>query len=318
MGRAPLKHPQIRAVRRLSAGPTVADLSRMSRAAPQRAGDITLRHFCEPWRSERRAADHAALVTRARPYLARATTLRLATTGGPIPVHMLEPEGGGAQSPRVLVVHGWTSEASFMALFGERLVRSGFRVALMDGPAHGTAPQRRASLIDWTRAILEVGDAIGPFEAVVAHSMGVLAALLAGAGGPPFHRRHDFRRYVLISAPNRLSVITAEFGAARGLTPAAQRAFERHLERLAHRPLATFTGANLLAATEMPALLIHATDDHEVPYSNSVEIAAACPRATLAPFDGLGHRRILSAPPVVRAALQWLGGGSRSNGGTAI
>lgn len=288
------------------------DFSDLSLLAPQRAGDLVFRHFCEPWRSERRSPDHHVLVARARPLLGRASRRDIPTVDGAIPVYIFSPADGGAEAPAVLVVHGWTSESSFMGLFAERLVRSGFRAVLMDGPAHGRALQRRVSLIDWTRAILAVADAVGPFEAAVAHSMGALAVLLAGAGCPPYQRRHDFKSYVLISAPNRLSVITREFADARRLSARARWAFERHLERLAHRTLASFTGANLLRETGAPALLVHATDDHEVPYANALEIADACPEAQLMPFDGLGHRRILSQPAVVRAAVGWLAWGSRN------
>ena len=54
--------------------------------------------------------------------------------------------------------------------------------------------------------------------------------------------------------------------------------------------------------------VIDIRDDHEVRFTNSEEIAAACPTATLAPFDNLGHRNILFAPPVIRAAVTYLQG----------
>ena len=38
------------------------------------------------------------------------------------------------------------------------------------------------------------------------------------------------------------------------------------------------------------------------------EIVAACPKAELRAVDGLGHRNILFAPPVIRAALSYLTG----------
>jgi hypothetical protein len=45
-------------------------------------------------------------------------------------------------------------------------------------------------------------------------------------------------------------------------------------ERLAHRSIAEFTGAKPLATTARPALLLHARDDAEVPFSNAEEIVA--------------------------------------------
>jgi hypothetical protein len=136
--------------------------------------------------------------------------------------------------------------------------------------------------------------------------MGCLAALLAGEGGKPMPGAYPFERYVLISSPNRFSDVTREFGDELGLAPAALRAYEHHLERIAHRTIADFTGARLLAATGRPALLVHDRTDHEVSFRNAEEIVAACPRAELMAFDGLGHRKILYAPPVIRAAVAYL------------
>jgi pimeloyl-ACP methyl ester carboxylesterase len=136
--------------------------------------------------------------------------------------------------------------------------------------------------------------------------MGCLATLLVGEGAPPMARAYPFERYVLVSAPNRFTEVAREFGEGLGLSRAAQRAYERHLGRLAHRSLADFTGAKLLAATGRPALLLHSRDDREVLYRNAEEIGAACAGAELVPFDGLGHRAILYAPPVIRAAVAYL------------
>ena len=51
---------------------------------------------------------------------------------------------------------------------------------------------------------------------------------------------------------------------------------------------------------------MHARNDAEVPFRNSEEIAAAYQDATLHPVDDLGHRKILYAPPVVRATAAFL------------
>ncbi|MDX2307017.1 MAG: alpha/beta fold hydrolase [Hyphomicrobium sp.] len=290
----------------------MTDLATCAAQSPALAGDRLFREFCTPGLSERRAADHALLVERARPFIRRAVRHDVATRHGPIPVFTFSPDGKSAASaPAVLVLHGWTAEAAFMAMFAERLVRGGYRAVLPEAPAHGHAKQRRASLIDWTRSILDIDGAMGPFEAVIAHSMGCLAALLAGAGGPPFDRPLPIGRYVLISPPNRIEAITQEFAEARRAGRQAEAHFERHLERIAHRPLRTLTGADLLRAIGKPALLIHARDDEEVPIGNSQEIASHCPNAEIRAFDGCGHRRILSQPAVARAAVHWLSEGSR-------
>lgn len=272
---------------------------------PALAGDLAYKRFCRPQQSSRRGPDHVALVERARFYLKNARWVRVPTTEGEIQAYVFEPEGDGPRAS-VIIAHGWTSEASFMAVFAEQLRRAGLRVVAFDQPGHGKSAQVRASLIDCAQALLQVAEAMGPIHFAVAHSMGGLATLLVGEGGAPMARAYPFERYVLVSSPNEFSTITQEFGDELHLDVAAQRSFERHLERIGHRAISTFTAAKLLAATGRPALVIHSRDDKEVAFGSAEEIVASCPLAELAAFDGLGHRNILFAPPVIRAAVSYL------------
>jgi pimeloyl-ACP methyl ester carboxylesterase len=286
--------------RRLRARPVYFDW-----LPPGFAGDWAYRRFCLPRFSTRRSPDHVLLADRARFHLRHATWVRVPTSEGDVQAYVFEPAGKGPHAG-VLIAHGWTSEASFMAVFAEQLRRAGFRVVAFDQPGHGKSAQRRASLVDCARALLQVAEALGPLRFAVTHSMGGLATLLVGEGGPPMARAYPFERYVLVSSPNRFSTITQEFADELRLGTAATRHFEQHVERVAHRPIATFAAAQLLAATGRPALVIHSHDDTEVGFHNAEEIVAACPQARLLAVDGLGHRNILFAPPVIRAALSYL------------
>jgi pimeloyl-ACP methyl ester carboxylesterase len=268
-------------------------------------GALACRRFCTPLISRQRSHDHDALVERARFHLRNATPLRVATSQGDIQAYILEPSGK-PNDASVLLVHGWTGEASFMSAFAEHLHRRGFRVVLLDFPAHGKSDGKHTSLIGCAHAVREVAEALGPVSYVVAHSLGGLAALLAGGGGRPMPRSYPFEGYVLVATPNRFSDVTRRFSAEQGLSSAAQRVYEHRLERLAHRRIVDFTGVNLLAATSRPALLLHSRDDSEVSFADALQIAADCPASQLRPYDGLGHRKILYAPPVVHAATSYL------------
>ena len=283
----------------------VIDLDALSKNSPALAGDLAFRRFCTPKLSERRSPDHAILTERARFHLRNAKWVRVATAVGEMQAYILEPDSK-PRGETVLVVHGWTSESSFMTVFAEPIRRAGFRVVLFDQPAHGKSEGERASLIDCARALLQVAEALGPARFVVAHSMGCLAALLAGEGAPPMPRAIPFERYVLVSSPNQFSAVTREFGEGLGLSAAAQKVYERRLERIAHRTIESFSGSKLLAATGRPALIIHAKDDDEVAFARAREIVAACPNAELSAWEGLGHRKILYATPVIRAAVAFL------------
>lgn len=281
------------------------DYAALSAAAPARAGDLAFRRFCTPHLSERRAPNHKVLTERARFHLRRAVWNWVETPVGPVRTYTFAPQ---TDLPRgdVLIVHGWTSEASFMAVFAEQVRRAGFRAVLIDCPAHGLSPGVHTSLIACARAVASVLESLPCPRFIVAHSMGCLASLLALEGRPPMTAHVTAEKLVLIASPDRFQAITQEHGDILGLTPSAQRTFERHLERLAHRDIHSFRASALLAAINIPTLLIHGKDDHEVPARCSETIAAGCPNAELALFGDLEHRKVLFAPPVIRAAVKFL------------
>jgi pimeloyl-ACP methyl ester carboxylesterase len=276
----------------------------VSVALSEIAGARAFRTFCTPLLSSYRSADHDRLVESARHHLRSAHVQRLATSVGQIQTYVFEP---AIRSPAsVLLVHGWTGEAAFMGVFADYMRRRGLRAVLLDLPAHGQSERRRTTLMDCAHAVREVAAAMAPVRFVIGHSVGGLAALVAGEGRPPMPGPYAFEAYVLVAVPDRFADITRRYGQERGLTTTGLRAFERRLERVAERKIADFTGSNLLAATGRPTLLLHARDDQEVPFADAERLAASVPLAELHPFDDLGHRAILYAPPAVRAAAAFL------------
>jgi len=277
---------------------------------PQVLGEMAFRQFCTPRLSSYRSPDHDVLTERARFHLRHAAPVRVATSEGDIQAYVFSPEAQAATGASVLLVHGWTGEASFMTAFAEHFRKRGLRAVLFDLPAHGRSAGELTSLIACAHVVREVAEALGPIEHVVGHSLGGMAALLAGGGGAPMPWAYPFRAYVLVAVPNRFSEVTRKFGEELALSPAAQRAYEERLEAIAHRRIEDFTGAKLLAATGRPALIVHARDDADVTYADAEEIVGACSEAELLACDGLGHRKILYAPPIVRAAAAYLLGRS--------
>src|SRR5262245_9949106 len=264
-------------------------------------GEIAFQRFCTPVTSRYRSADHHALVERARFHLANASAIRVRMAAGNLQAYVFDADGpwNGAA---VLLVHGWTSEASFMAAFADFFRKRGFRIVLFDFPAHGKSTPERASLIDCAHGVRQVAEALGPIEYVLAHSLGGMAALLAGGGGAPMPRAYPFRAFVLVAMPNHFSTVTRTFGEDEGLSPEAQRAYERRLETIAHRKIADFTGVNLLKKAARPALLLHSRDDLDIAFADAEEIAAASANAGPHPFDDPRHRKVPLPPPAVRPA----------------
>lgn len=271
---------------------------------PAVAADEAYRRFCRPDLSSHRSPIQPLLVARARVHLERATWVGVETALGRIQAYEYLPDTTPVRT--IALVHGWTSEAAFMAAFIEPLRQAGNRIVTFDFPAHGFSAGRSASMIDCARAMLAVAERLGPFDAVIAHSIGGLVTLLVAEGGKPMARPMPSPRLVLIASPNELEVVAKDFGATLNLGPLAQAGFERRLERVGHRPISCFSAAVLLRARPADTLLVHSRDDEDVGFGHAERLAQAVPHVRLHATDGLGHAKVLYAPPVVRVVRDFL------------
>lgn len=277
---------------------------RLGTLPPALAADVALRIFCTPEISQWRHLDHPQLAQRARYHLRNALRSTVATPVGHVALYAFEPDGPARSS--VLFVHGWTSEASFMTALAEPVRRAGYRIVLMDMPGHGASEGRRTNLVDCARAVLAVGESIGPLAAIVAHSFGGMVALLAMEGGAPLTAALPVPKIALVASANRLPQITELFAAHWHLAQPGLRLLEMRLARIGHRSVAGFSSARLLKRCGARALVLHAEDDEAVPISAAREIARDVPGTRLETFRGLGHRNILFASQVARAIVAFL------------
>lgn len=207
----------------------------------------------------------------------------------------------------VALIHGWEGRATQFAHFVPPLLEAGFRVIGVDGPAHGHGRGTRADPYLFAEALHEVTARFGALHGLVGHSMGggaVGIALAAGLAVP---------RAVVIASPASLHDVLHRFAHAMHMPPGATAHFVEGLRaQVSRRGHPVVDLPALLGAVEADALVIHARDDREVPFSDGERLATAWPRAALLPVDGVGHRRILRAPDVVAATVGHLcGGGDR-------
>lgn len=224
--------------------------------------------------------------------------------------------GEGERS--VLLAHGWEGRGSQLGGFAAGFVEAGYRVIAFDGPGHGRSARSngryRSSIIELAYALRDAEGAFGRFDAVVAHSGGGAATLVA------IHEGLQIEKAVLVATASDLAsfffkiVDKLALSEAVG-TRARLRMEERYgvtwdfLDRCAFEPS--------IAPSETPSLLlVHDVDDREVPFASSERVRAGWPTSRLHATRGLGHRRILRDPEVIAEAVRFVGApaGARSRG----
>lgn len=198
--------------------------------------------------------------------------------------------------PTVLLVHGWEGRGSQLGAFVQPLVEAGFSVVAFDAPAHGDSPERQLYLTDHADTVADVAAFVGPVHAIVAHSFGAAAVLLA-------HARSglDVPRTIFLSPNAILDDSVVRFAQHLGLDHADRIALEHRLVAHTGVDFDALALDRLVAGRDSALLVIHDHDDREVPLSHGCRLAAAWPNAQLQITHELGHRRILRDPTVIAA-----------------
>ncbi|GAB2508620.1 alpha/beta hydrolase [Lysobacter humi (ex Lee et al. 2017)] len=210
--------------------------------------------------------------------------------------------GDPAAQPYVLFAHGWASSGARIAAWVPALRESGFAVVAFDQIAHGASPGDRTTLPEFTDVLVSVGAQFGPAHAVIGHSLGGAAAMLALVRGLSAER-------AVLVAPAADPVAAAHrfartVGLGRALCERMMAGFQSRLgiafdEQQAQR---------VVPAIARPALIVHDVADPVVPWEEGERYARHWPQARLLSTQGLGHSRVLSEPAVIEAALRFLRG----------
>jgi pimeloyl-ACP methyl ester carboxylesterase len=207
--------------------------------------------------------------------------------------------------PTVLLAHGWNSRGTHWGAFINALVEDGFRAVAVDAPAHGDSPGRQAHVFQYGMGLAQMNEQIGPIRAIVGHSFGAGACVIA------VHRGLNVERVALLSGPASLRAVVERWGRRKQLPEFEIPTFVQMVERAVGEPIDALDIVQMAARLTQPALIVHDRGDDEIPVEDGMAVASAWPGAKLLVTERYGHGRILIAKEVVREVLTFLkaGGG---------
>ena len=216
--------------------------------------------------------------------------------------HLITTWRFGAAPRKVLLVHGWEGRGAQLGAFVDPLLDAGFEVVLFDHIGHGESVGRRSSVIRFRDGIRAVAQSRGPFHGCIAHSMGAAATTLAMEGGV------TFERVVFVAPPWDLASYIERFVAlmtgVRGLAGRILGRFEQHYGVRADE----VSMSALVPRRSEPLLVLHDLGDRDVPLHEGRRVSESWKGAGLMEGVGLGHRRILRDPDMVRRGTLFLAG----------
>lgn len=206
----------------------------------------------------------------------------------------------GTSPTRILLVHGWSGRGTQLSRIAEQLLEAGYSTLSFDAPAHGKSPGTTSHMKEFVTTILYLQEKYGPFDSAIGHSLGAMACLNAAKRGL------NVRKMVIIGSGDVVDDILKDFVYKLKLKSKIFHAMKAELEKRLQETTNSYSAYMAGKELTIPILVIHDTDDKDVPVAASKHIAANLQHGELIITKGLGHRKILGDADVIRRCIQFL------------
>jgi pimeloyl-ACP methyl ester carboxylesterase len=200
----------------------------------------------------------------------------------------------------VLMIHGWEGRGSQLGALALAAAERGLQPITIDLPAHGFSKGTQTNLVEISRAIAAMIRHLGGVKGIVAHSFGAAGATVAMRDPLPVER------FVYLAPAEDFAHYPRVFSGWLGLAPDLGDRMRHTVERRIGITMAELRGQRLAPRMRAPLLVIHDEDDTDVPSQDGQAYAETWPDSKLMITRGLGHRRILREPEVLRAVASFL------------
>lgn len=206
----------------------------------------------------------------------------------------------GNSSKKILLVHGWSGRGTQLVKIADAFIEKEYSIISFDAPAHGKSGTKTTLMLEFIESILEVEKAYGPFEYAVGHSLGGMSILNAIKKG--LH----VKKAVVIGSGNSVINIVNTFIEKIGLPNDVAVLMKNNFEKKYHFEMESFSAYVAAKEVKIPVLVIHDTDDKDIPVSEAYHLAEHLTDKEILITNSLGHRKILGDSKVIHKIVEFL------------
>lgn len=193
----------------------------------------------------------------------------------------------GSSKRKILLIHGWSGRGTQLFGIAEKMIENGFMTISFDAPAHGESSGKTTMMTEVIATVKCLEQKYGPFEIGIGHSFGGMTILNSLKQGV------SFKKAVIIGSGDMLSDIIKLFIVKLELKPKFVDIIMRYYSNKFGIHIDTFSSSVAAKVITIPTLVIHDSDDKEVPVSCAYNIRQNLKYGDLLITKGLGHTRIL-------------------------
>ena len=206
----------------------------------------------------------------------------------------------GYSKRKVLLIHGWSGRGTQLFMIADKLLENGFMTISFDAPAHGKSTGKTTMMNEFVQSALFLEKEFGPFEIALGHSLGGMAVLNGVKQGL------NIKKAILIGAGDVITDIIKDFVAKLELKPTMVAKIKNHFYKKFGENIDNYSANIAAKSVKIPTLVIHDTQDAEVPVSCAHHIRQNLEQGEILISNGLGHSRILKDAKVINRIIEFI------------
>ncbi|MHB1105707.1 MAG: alpha/beta hydrolase [Lutibacter sp.] len=206
----------------------------------------------------------------------------------------------GYSKRKVLLIHGWSGRGTQLFKIADKLLENGFMTISFDAPAHGNSTGKTTMMNEFVKTAQFLEKEFGPFEIAIGHSLGGMTVLNSVKLGL------NVKKAIVIGSGDVITDIIKEFVAKIQLKPKLVNKIKQHFYRKFGEDIDNYSAYIAAKSVKIPILVIHDTEDAEVPVSCAHHIRQNLEQGEILITNGLGHSRILKDSKVINRIVEFI------------
>ena len=206
----------------------------------------------------------------------------------------------GYSKRKALLIHGWSGRGTQLFKIADKLLENGFMTISFDAPAHGKSTGKTTMMNEFVKTAQFLEKEFGPFEIALGHSLGGMTVLNAIKQGL------NAKKGIVIGSGDVISDIIKEFVAKIQLKPKMADKIKLQFYKNFGEDIDNYSAYIAAKSVKIPILVIHDTEDAEVPVSCAHHIRQNLEQGEILITNGLGHSRILKDSRVIDRIIEFI------------
>lgn len=206
----------------------------------------------------------------------------------------------GYSKRKVLLVHGWSGRGTQLYTIADKLLENGFMTISFDAPAHGKSSGKTTMMSEFIAVAMFLKEKFGPFEIAIGHSLGGMAVLNSVKQGL------DIKKAIVIGSGDMITDIITVFVHKLELKAKLVPKIKHLFFKKFGEDIDNYSGSVAAMDVKIPTLVIHDTEDKDVPVSCAHSIRQNLEQGEILITNGLGHRRVLKDHQVINRIIEFI------------